>query len=104
MDEEKARLYDPRGVIRESYRMPGLDAGECRSIFLDWLLAAAPTPPLAEQAGALLAAYGAQAPDHPMSAVLRAAVQGEAAQPGRRGGWRGRRRPDGGRNGGGATG
>ena len=29
---------DPKGLIREAYRIDGITAGECRSIFLDWAL------------------------------------------------------------------
>ena len=29
---------DPKGLIRESYRMEGIGSAECRSIFLDWAL------------------------------------------------------------------
>ena len=29
---------DPKGLVRESYRIEGITAGECRSIFLDWAL------------------------------------------------------------------
>jgi len=29
---------DPKGLIRESYRIEGIGMAECRSIFLDWAL------------------------------------------------------------------
>ena len=29
---------DPKGLIADSYRIEGITAGECRSIFLDWAL------------------------------------------------------------------
>ena len=29
---------DPKGLIREAYRIDGIGAGECRSIFMDWAL------------------------------------------------------------------
>jgi hypothetical protein len=29
---------DPKGLIRESYRIEGITAGECRSILVDWAL------------------------------------------------------------------
>jgi hypothetical protein len=29
---------DPKGLIRESYRIEGITADECRSILLDWAL------------------------------------------------------------------
>ena len=29
---------DPKGLVRESYRIDGITPGECRSIFVDWAL------------------------------------------------------------------
>ena len=29
---------DPKGLIREAYRIEGITAAQCRSIFLDWAL------------------------------------------------------------------
>lgn len=78
---------DPRGLIRESYRIEGITEGECRSIFLDWALGVDQGTP--ELIGVLLAHYGDAAPDHPMTAVLRAGLKA-AAQPRRRGGRKGR--------------
>ncbi|HGG05879.1 MAG TPA: hypothetical protein ENK28_10500, partial [Aliiroseovarius sp.] len=76
-----------------SYRIDGIDLGQCRSIFLDWVLGASPTPPLKEQMTALLDIYGPDHPDHPMTQVLKEGQQAEAKPQGRRGGWRGRSRP-----------
>ncbi len=93
MDEKPlAAALDPRGLIREAYRIDGIGAEQCRSIFLDWLLNAADTPAVSVQVGALLAEYGRAAPDHPMTAVLRGALEGAAPTARRRGGWRARRR------------
>jgi len=36
--EDDAHPLDPRGLIREAYRMKGLTKAGCRSIFLDWAL------------------------------------------------------------------
>jgi hypothetical protein len=77
---------DPKGVIAESYRIDGIGAAECRSIFLDWALstpmdATGPAPMI----GLLLARHGAAHPDHPMTAVLRAGLD-DAPRPRRRGG------------------
>lgn len=76
---------DPKGLVRESYRIDGITAAECRSVFLDWALslpagvtAQAAIPPL-------LARYGAAHPDHPMTGVLRDGLAADAA-PRRRGG------------------
>lgn len=83
-------LADPRGLIRESYRIDGITLEECRSIFLDWAISV----PLGEESTshveALLARYADDAPDHPMTRVLREALA-PAARTGRRGGARGRR-------------
>lgn len=76
-------IYDPRGLIEEAYRIEGIDATQCRAIFLDWAMGAGDDPEPRAQIAALLTAFGAEAPDHPMSAVLRAGLAG-VAHPGRR--------------------
>lgn len=80
---------DPKGLVRESYAIEGISDGECRSIFVDWALSlpvgADTTPALA----VLLETYGARAPGHPMTAVLRAALDAPPAAR-RRGGRAGR--------------
>lgn len=85
-------LADPKGLLRESYRIDGISAEECRSIFLDWALSLVPgvDPRAAMQAA--LAAYGAGLEAHPMSVVLRAGLTAAAPPRGRRGGWAGRKR------------
>jgi len=80
---------DPKGLVRESYRIEGISEGECRSIFIDWVLSLPAGAPAGPALTALLAGYGAAAPDHPMTAVLQAA-QTEAPPPRRRGGRQGR--------------
>jgi hypothetical protein len=81
MDLTKA---DPKGLIRESYRIDGITAGECRSIFMDWALSlpldADTRPPLLH----LLEIYGGDT-SHPMTAVLQAALD-VPDQPKRKGG------------------
>jgi hypothetical protein len=80
---------DPKGLIRESYRIEGIGLAECRSIFLDWAIS---LPPGAEAHAAipdLLDLYGSDAPDHPMTAVLREGLP-PPVPGGRRGGRRGR--------------
>jgi hypothetical protein len=75
---------DPKGLIRESFRIEGITLGECRSIFVDWALSVPATEhaPLIE---ALLARHEAEPADHPMKQVL---TEGLAPRPpaGRRGG------------------
>ncbi|MEM6324176.1 MAG: hypothetical protein AAF748_10850 [Pseudomonadota bacterium] len=73
---------DKTGLIREAYRIDGIDEGQCKSIFLDWALH---LPVEADHRAAitlLLDTYGQ--PDHPMSAVLRAGLE-PVAPPRRRG-------------------
>jgi hypothetical protein len=67
---------DPRGVIREAYRIDGIESASCRSIFLDWALGLPAGVDATDAALALLARHEAAAPDHPMTAVLR-----ESAEP-----------------------
>lgn len=80
---------DPKGLIREAYRIDGITIEECRSIFFDWAL----TLPVDADTGVLIAAlldrYGQDG--HPMTEVLREGRHGVAA-PKRRGGWRARPR------------
>lgn len=83
---------DPKGLVRESYRIDGITPGECRSIFIDWALSIPVGGQVADAVGLLLAAYGKDAPDHPMTAVLREALTAPAA-PRRRGGRQGRQGP-----------
>lgn len=66
---------DPRGLIREAYRMEGLGALECRSIFLDWALGLPLDADAPGAVAALLTAYGPAHPDHPMTAVLREGIE-----------------------------
>ncbi|SEO52948.1 hypothetical protein SAMN04490248_106144 [Salinihabitans flavidus] len=82
---------DPRGLIREAYRIEGIDAAQCRSIFLDWALRVPEGQDTKDLIAALLERYGAAHPDHPMTGVLRQGLDGMPA-PRRRGGWRSRSR------------
>ena len=80
---------DPKGLIRESYVIDGITAGECRSIFLDWALSLPVAANIPAAAGALIAHYAARAPDHPMSTVLQEGLIAPS-HPRRRGGRAGR--------------
>lgn len=86
MDLDKA---DPKGLVRESYRIDGITLAECRSVFLDWALSLpagqSPGPALT----VLMQTYGAKAPGHPMTQVLHEGAA-PAAPPARRGGHAGR--------------
>lgn len=82
---------DPKGLIRESYRIEGIGPEECRTIFLDWALS---LPVGADQQSALtdlLARYGTADAGHPMTAILTEGLHAIAA-PQRRGGWKSRPR------------
>lgn len=82
---------DPKGLIREGYRIEGIGPAECRSILIDWALSLAPGTDARAALAVLLARHGAAAPDHPMTAVLAAGLDGPAPAPVRRGGRAGRR-------------
>jgi len=88
---QETHQHDPRGLIREAYRIEGISDGEVRAIFLDWALTRPDSANEKDQIAALLAAYGGDAPDHPMSVVLREGLDAPPPQKGRRGGSRGRR-------------
>jgi hypothetical protein len=76
---------DPKGLVRESYRIEGITPGECRSIFMDWALSIPVGAPVADAVRVLIATYGAANPDHPMTAVLHQALTAPST-PRRRGG------------------
>ncbi len=76
---------DPKGLVRESYRIEGITAGECRSIFLDWALSVPLGIDTPDALRSLIAHYGIDRPDHPMSRVLTDALT-PADAPRRRGG------------------
>ncbi|SIS72920.1 hypothetical protein [Phaeovulum vinaykumarii] len=82
---------DPKGLIREVYRMEGLGDGECRSIFLDWLLSLPEGHDMSTALRVLIAEYATPAPDHPMSAILAEALSAPRETARRRGGWAARR-------------
>lgn len=84
---------DPKGLVREAYRIEGIGIEECRSIFLDWALSLPDGQDSRSAISALLDRHATEAADHPMTRVLNAGL--EAAQaPRRRGGWRSRKRGD----------
>ncbi|MFQ5622050.1 MAG: hypothetical protein ACE5FS_01510 [Paracoccaceae bacterium] len=81
---------DPRGLIYESYRIDGISAAECRSIFLDWALGVPAGADMAGHLRQLLRQYGERNEEHPMTRVLREGLE-RAAPPKRRRGGRLRR-------------
>ncbi len=86
----KLEEIDATGLIREAYRMEGVGAAECRTIFLDWALKLPAGVDQREAITLLLKTYGRDAPKHPMTAILRDGL-GQAARKGRRGGAKARR-------------
>ena len=82
---------DHKGLIREAYRIEGINAGECRSIFLDWALSLPADQDQGQAIASLHARYAAGHPDHPMTGVLSDGMAA-AERPRRRGGWRSRPR------------
>ena len=84
-------LQDPKGLIREAYRIDDITPSQCRSIFLDWALSLPAGQDSNTVLRGLLDQYGKDAPDHPMSEVMRQGLT-KMTNPRRRGGWRSRDR------------
>lgn len=80
---------DPKGLIREAYRIEGIGAAECRSILLDWALSVPMDAEHGNLIRQLIAAYGAEHPGHPMTMTLREGLE-TPQMPRRRGGRAGR--------------
>lgn len=78
---------DPKGLVRESYRIEGITDAECRSILIDWALSLPLEVDQAAAAALLLGRRGV--PGHPMTALLNEAAQAKPGA-GRRGGRAGR--------------
>ncbi len=83
----KGDALDPKGLIEEAYKIDGISAPECRSIFLDWALSYQGIA--AVGIAALLDRHSHEAADHPMSETMRAGLQAPQT-PKRRGGRRAR--------------
>lgn len=82
---------DPKGLIAESYKIEGITAAECRSIFLDWALSLPMDCDSKLLITALIERHGNEA--HPMTEVLRNGLA-SMDKPKRRGGFRSRPRPE----------
>lgn len=83
MSLEQKDPLDPKGLIRESYRIENITEGECRSIFLDWALSQQDDTHACIKA--LLERYLLTETDHPMTKVLTEGLE-QASAPRRRGG------------------
>lgn len=77
---------DPKGLIRESYRIDGITPGECRSVFMDWALSLPVDAAFKDALTHLIAVYADAEPDHPMSAVLHEGLTMPEGEARRRGG------------------
>lgn len=84
MVKRDAHPQDPRGIIAESYKIDGITAEDCRSIFFDWALGLDESENPAEAASELLAAYSPP-DDHPMTNLLKEAMTAKPGQRRRRG-------------------
>lgn len=81
------KTSDPKGLIRESYRIDGITPGECRSVFMDWALSLPVGADFKIALTQLIEVYATPEPDHPMTAVLhegQTLPQGEARRRGGR--------------------
>lgn len=76
---------DPKGLVRESYRIDGITYPECRSIFMDWALSIPIGIDQPDALRSLIAHYAMPSQDHPMSKVLNEALA-PAEEPRRKGG------------------
>lgn len=70
---------DPRGLIREAYRIEGITEKDCRTIFLDWALGHPRADDMAALLPDLMEQYGTAEPEHPMTAVIREGLEKSAA-------------------------
>lgn len=88
MNDEQ--IFDPKGLIREAFRMEGIGLPECRSIFLDWALGVPAGRDAKSEVRRLIGHYESEATtQHPMMETLRAALD-DIGPPKRRGGRHGR--------------
>ncbi len=75
--------HDPKGLIREAYRIENITLEECRSIFLDWALSVPVDANAQQSLTDLLSRYGAE--DHPMTNILREGTATMTDRPKRQG-------------------
>ncbi len=76
---DRAKTADPRGLIREAYRIAGITEPDCRTIFLDWVLGLPDQPACHDAMRLLLEIHGDENPDHPMTRLLRDGLTRPAA-------------------------
>ena len=61
---------DPRGLLYEAYRIEGIGAADCRTIFFDWALGLPAELDATQAVRQAYAHYASLFPDHPMTEVL----------------------------------
>ena len=66
---------DPKGLIRESYRIDGITLPECKTIFFDWAIQIPVSASPADHIEFCISYYGVYLPDHPMTSVLKSALK-----------------------------
>lgn len=71
----KGTKHDPRGLIQESFRIPGISPENCRSIFLDWVLGLPDDIKPEDAIRYLLELYADEPAEHPMKEVLRGGLE-----------------------------
>lgn len=81
---------DPKGLIRESFRIDPISDAECRSILTDWALSLDTALDPIAALRRLHDRHAESAPGHPMTLLLHEAVNAPPAQARRRGGRAGR--------------
>jgi len=85
----KGTTHDPRALVQEAYRIEGITAEECRSVFLDWALGVPAEVDPKVWVQELLVLHADQPADHPMTITLQNALESQPT-PRRRGGRAGR--------------
>jgi hypothetical protein len=80
---KKGTIEDPKALISEAYKIDGITAEECRSIFLDWALSVPVDADSTALIALLLERHGVDG--HPMTQVLRDGLE-TMQKPRRRGG------------------
>jgi len=78
-------VFDPKGLLREAYRIDGITSADCRTIFLDWAIQVAVGEDPKAHIQAALDTYAVGHDDHPMTVTLQAGLDQSPAQK-RRGG------------------
>ncbi|MHA3978705.1 hypothetical protein ACW9UR_13555 [Halovulum sp. GXIMD14794] len=75
---------DPRGLLFEAYRIEGIGAADCRTIFFDWALGLPVEVDAGEAVRQAHEHYAPQFPGHPMTEVLAEGLATPKKRRGRR--------------------